>query len=311
MKVARLKYFMVTAEELSFSKAARRLGIGQPSLSRAIKELEREVGAQLFTRNTNRVTLTDIGELILPKVDEALLLIEETFRDIQEFAVGKDGRLNIGYLPILLNAFLSDALETFRQTTPGIAVYPAEMSPTQQKAALRAGELDICFTKLFTSEEMDPDFDYFELFGVDVCAVVSSKDALARYDELEISAFKDRRLVGYSLTEFPECDVEFRKVFKDNAMRHDPLVRANSIQNALTAIDAGRSFALMPFVKGESICNGLKVIRLNPSVSSMCFYGVVLRDEKRKSVLSFLQECRRIGRMNVESGVDRDAATIR
>ena len=89
------------------------------------------------------------------------MLIEETFRDIQEFDPQK--RTAKHWLPpILLNAFLSEALETFRRQFR-VCHCIHGMSPSQQKAALKSGDLDICFTKLFKNGETDPDFDYFEL----------------------------------------------------------------------------------------------------------------------------------------------------
>lgn len=77
MDLKKLKYFLVVAEELSFSKAARRLGIGQPALSRAVKELENLIGAPLFLREVHPIQLTPAAEALLPSVDEALMVLDE------------------------------------------------------------------------------------------------------------------------------------------------------------------------------------------------------------------------------------------
>ena len=74
-------------------------------------------------------------------------------------------------------------------------------------------------------------------------------------------------------------------------MRYNPLVRANSIQNALTAIDAEKSFALTPSMKHEVICDALKVININPTVAKMTFTASSSA-MKTARALSFLQECR-------------------
>ena len=297
MKVARLKYFMVTAEELSFSKAARKLGIGQPSLSRAIKELEREVGADLFTRTTNRVTLTEVGELILPKVDEALLLIEETFQDIREFALGRNERLEIGYLSNVLNPFVGEGLEAFRQASPNIALYPHEMTHPEQFSALRAGQIDVGLVGLFSPEELQAEFDLFDLFKIPLSLVVSRDDPLSTREQVRLEDVEDRPLISYSRKVFPSCEAIFERIHRNHGMPYKPFILATSNQSALAAVTAHHAYTLISKVDDSLDSERVAFVPFEESVMDVSYCGMVRRDECRKSVLAFLQECRRVVKM--------------
>ena len=95
MDIKKLNYFLVVAEELSFSKAARKLGIGQPALSRAIKDLEKAVGSELFLREVNPIQLTPAAEALLPKVDEALMVLDEGFEAVRQIEAAGETALDV------------------------------------------------------------------------------------------------------------------------------------------------------------------------------------------------------------------------
>src|SRR5690625_3332629 len=97
MELRHIRYFIVLANELNFSRAAEKLHISQPPLSRQIRELEENIGAQLFYRTRRRVQLTDAGKVFLKKAYQILDQIEQARISTQLSSIGKEGELRIGF----------------------------------------------------------------------------------------------------------------------------------------------------------------------------------------------------------------------
>src|ERR671917_1833357 len=106
MNFQRLRYFVVVAEELNFSRAAERLRMAQPPLSYQIKRLEEELGAQLFHRTKRSVRLTEAGRLLLAEARGLLVHAEQTASVVHRVGQGEVGRLTVGFVPSAANRVL-------------------------------------------------------------------------------------------------------------------------------------------------------------------------------------------------------------
>ncbi|MBE7158954.1 MAG: LysR family transcriptional regulator, partial [Rhodospirillales bacterium] len=131
------------AEALSFHGAARRLHVTQPSLGRQVRDLEKEIGAQLFERNRRHVMLTDAGRVFLPKARELLAGAEAAAHMAREAQKGLRGSLHIGNIGILSAAFLPDSLAEFRKHYPQVEIEVRELLLEEQVAALRDGTIQV------------------------------------------------------------------------------------------------------------------------------------------------------------------------
>ena len=98
MDLRHLRYFQAVAEELSFSRAAQRLNIAQPALSRAVQELEEELGVRLIDRNRRTIRLTPAGEVLLRETGLIFENLDDTLRKVRRTASGEDGELRLGYI---------------------------------------------------------------------------------------------------------------------------------------------------------------------------------------------------------------------
>jgi DNA-binding transcriptional LysR family regulator len=114
MELRHLKYFKAVAEALNFTKAATRLHLAQPALSRQIADLEYELGVDLLKRTLRRVLLTAEGNLFLEEAQEILARAEQAVKRVRAHARRKLGELNIGYLPPLDLRILPRALAEFQ-----------------------------------------------------------------------------------------------------------------------------------------------------------------------------------------------------
>jgi DNA-binding transcriptional LysR family regulator len=111
-----LRYFQAVAEELSFSKAARRLHVAQPALSRTVKELEERLGVELLSRTRRSVALTPAGAVLLHETGLLLQRLDEAVRRVRRTAAGEEGELRLGYIGPPTQTFLGRIVKEFRRS---------------------------------------------------------------------------------------------------------------------------------------------------------------------------------------------------
>src|ERR1700739_1253 len=128
MELRHLRYFVVVGETLSFNKAAAKLRIAQPALSRQVQDLEDEIGVDLFKRSPRGVTLTAEGKLFLEEVRDLLKRADESVNKERALARGEYGELHVGYSPSPTIELLAPALAAFQKAVPGVKVLLHDMS---------------------------------------------------------------------------------------------------------------------------------------------------------------------------------------
>jgi DNA-binding transcriptional LysR family regulator len=145
MDLRRLRYFVVAAEELNFSRAAERLHIAQPPLSAQIKQLENELGVLLFDRRGRGVRLTDAGRVLLEEARRIFIQLEQTARIVERVGSGKVGRLSLGFVPSATNEVLPPVLYEFQRRFPDVELYLHEMMPDQVVQRLHGRQIEVGF----------------------------------------------------------------------------------------------------------------------------------------------------------------------
>jgi len=148
MELRHLRYFVAVAEELNFTRAAEKLRLAQPSLTRQIHNLEDELGVRLLDRSRNQVSLTEEGRSFLVDARRLVVLSLESVKSVQRFSRGESEQLNIGYLFKFNFDLLPVTLAAFYQTRPDTSVNLFDMSPAEQLRALEARKIDLGFVGL-------------------------------------------------------------------------------------------------------------------------------------------------------------------
>src|SRR5215471_11684507 len=143
MELRHLRYFIAIAEELSLRRAAHRLHVSQPALSRQISDLEDELGVELFTRNSRGVELTEAGRVFLIGGRRVLAAAKQAAEQAQEAAKGERGRLVIGSLGAAIISFLSGVLSRFREQHPLVDVTVLQMNNREQVDAVLNGSITL------------------------------------------------------------------------------------------------------------------------------------------------------------------------
>ena len=147
MELRHLRYFQAVAEELHVGRAAQRLHMAQPPLSRQIHALEAELGLTLFERTRRGVTLTPAGAAYAERVKDVFAAVDRAAAAARRAAVGELGRIAIGYVSSLAYVGLSELLRAFRDAWPHVEVIVREGPPQEQLDALTEGRLDVGFVR--------------------------------------------------------------------------------------------------------------------------------------------------------------------
>src|SRR5246127_2035493 len=148
MELRHIRYFLAVAEEQHFTRAAAKVGIGQPPLSQQIKDLEGEVGAALFHRVAHGAELTEAGKAFLAGVKEMPLIAERATMAARRAARGETGSLRVGFTSsATFDVAVSSAIRTFRRAYPQIYLTLEEANTTRLITGLREGTLDAVFLR--------------------------------------------------------------------------------------------------------------------------------------------------------------------
>jgi len=148
MEFRHLRYFVAVAEELSFTKAARKLRLAQPSLTRQVQNLEDEIGVRLLERAKNRVVLTEEGRRFLFDSKKLLAMCAESVIAVQRMNLGESSQLNIGYMANIHYGNLPATFGAFRKLYPRVGLNLFDMTSAKQFEALEGRKIDLGFVGL-------------------------------------------------------------------------------------------------------------------------------------------------------------------
>lgn len=146
MNLQQIEYVMAVAEERSFSKAAKKLFITQPSLSQVIAKLETQLGTQIFDRSTNPLQITQAGSIFIKYAKQIIKTDEQLRYEISELSELKKGVMNIGTNPFRASCLLAPGMTEFSRKYKGIKINLFEESPANLEKMLINGNIDLAVT---------------------------------------------------------------------------------------------------------------------------------------------------------------------
>lgn len=247
MDFHQLEYVMVIAEERSFSKAAKKLYIAQPSLSQYIMRLEEQLGIKLFDRTTNPLSLTFAGEKYLETARNILNLKEQLGREIGDIADSKKGRLTMGIPNSIERYILPLVLPEFYMRFPGIEIVIEEHAAMKLEELLVTGKVDIAILHL---PIQDKRIAYEPLSDEKVFLVTPPGEQtkaiieLEKQQRIDFSYLENEKFIllkpGYRMR-FVADEIFKRAQFKPNI-----LLEIRNIDTAYSLADAGVGFTFIP-----------------------------------------------------------------
>ena len=172
MELRHFRYFLAVAEELHFRRAAERLFISQPGLSRQVRQLEEQLGYPLFERNNRRVRLTPAGAYLKTELADLLRRLDGALHHARAVHEGREGRLNFGYVGSAMQNIIPELLVRFRKDYPGVIYGLEALGNQEQIDRLLGRELDIGFVR---TEQLPRELESRPLF-VDTFSLVLPVD---------------------------------------------------------------------------------------------------------------------------------------
>jgi len=189
MDFRQFRYFVSTAEELHYARAAERLGVSQPALSQQIKALEKQLGVQLFARTNRRIELTEAGAAFLQEARATLKMAERSVRIAQDTARGEAGTIDIGYVgSVMYEMRFPRLLKAYCQQHPQVRLTLHEQAILPQIDALLKRQLDIAIVREPLPQKMPEGLEFFTLSSQRLVAVLPVAHALAKAPSIALSA---------------------------------------------------------------------------------------------------------------------------
>jgi DNA-binding transcriptional LysR family regulator len=242
MELRHLKYFLKLAEELSFVRAAEKLFISQPPLSRQIKELETELGATLFERNNKRVILTDAGKYYQKKIQELVQNLELINATTKKISENQSGEFRIAYVSSTFSGDISKLIQFLSAQYPYVNFRLYEVPTVKQIAALEEGKIDFGIIRApLHSPKIDSKLWFKDSFSL---VFNRNKYAIASEDELEI--VKEATFVFFNKKYAPYFYDALLQICAQYGFNPKVVHESNNISSIIQLVKNGLGISIVP-----------------------------------------------------------------
>ncbi|ROT44850.1 LysR family transcriptional regulator [Pusillimonas sp. NJUB218] len=243
MEMRQIRYFQCVAQELSFTKASQRLHIAQPPLSRQIRQLEEELGVQLFERLGRSIRLTDAGKFFFDKTMQLSARLDGVVVATRRIAESGKKWFGIGFVPSIMYGFGPTLFRKMRASGVQAEIGLSEMTTVEQLKALRAGQIDIGFGRIALDA---PDIDGLTLLQEPLVLAVPAQHALAGRRDASLDDIADLSYVLYPAKPRPSYADHVIGLFEQRDHRVSVAFEANEMQTAIGLVAAGLGVTLVP-----------------------------------------------------------------
>jgi DNA-binding transcriptional LysR family regulator len=285
MELRHLRYFIAVAEEENVSRAALRLHVSQPALSRQIRDLEGEIGVELLERTARSVRLTEAGKFFLSEARAVVLRSGEAVNKTRAIAVGCQGQIHVGYAPSLTVEILPRALRIFQKEYPKVRVMLHDLA--EMLDGIRAGKLNVALM-------VKPDrasargLKVAELARYPMQVAVAPKHPLAKSRFLTLAEVARQPLIGYSRQDYPEYHERLAALFSKVKARPRVEEEHDGVNGLIAGVEAGQGVALVPSCLACMAGPRLKLIPLKPEAPAIAVAAVWKQEALTPLVEKFL-----------------------
>lgn len=305
-ELRRLRYFLAVAEERNFTRAAERLHIAQPALSRQVRELERELGVELLVRTTHKVEPTEAGRMLLERGPALLASADSLWRGVREFADGRIGSVNLGYGMSAGYDTAPQLLLAMSEEFPGIEVSARVIGYADIMQGVASGNLDVGLVRCASVADAVADGLSLSLVRQERQGLILSRQhPLARKNEdaIAVADLDGVRLLLHSRRHNPGHYDTIMGIAAAAGVRPDVQVPDPDADGAYTAVASGSSVTVVGESGRIGLPTGLVWLPLEPE--AVVDVHLVTRAQNRsKAVERFLQ----VGvQTSLELGWVRDA----
>lgn len=254
-----LECFLAVAEELSFTRAAERLHLAQPPLSRHIRNLEEKLGVMLFERTNRTVRLTAPGTAFRSEAREILLQVRRAGEAARRAGDGETGRLDVGFVSAVLSPELVEVFSAFRELYPDIQLNLHDRLPSAQMEALVNGELEIGFIGILP-EKVPEEMQCTSWMNERLRAFLPPRHRLAGKSGIRIRELQDEPFVMISSEAAPAYTAHLRALCLEEGFRPRIVQEARRAQAVAAMTVAGSGVAILPESLHRITGNGVPLV---------------------------------------------------
>lgn len=243
LDLKRLRYFLAVANESSFTRAAEKLNMAQPPLSRRIHELEEELGTNLFQRDVRPLALTSAGKLFYEQSIQIVQKLDQLSVTMRHHLGMERQRFAIGLVPSGFHERLPDVLRKFRLLTPDVELSLLEMTSLEQVEALKNGRIDAGLGRIRVD---DPGIDRVILRDEVMLVALPPGQALVGHGPVELADLTSMPLIVYPAALKPSYADHILSLFRDAGVELPQIIEVRELQTALVLVAAGMGACIIP-----------------------------------------------------------------
>lgn len=286
-----LRAFETVAEELHFGRAARRLYVSQPSLSRAVRELERVLGVELFARTSREVRLTPAGVVLKEELPRLFAEYERVLRQAQRVGHGEAGELRVAFLASATNVLLPAVVRTFRSAFPGVALTLEETLDEAALAGVVARRFDVALVR---TKRHQPELAFEPLVRDRLCVVVAPDHRLARRRRLRYEDLREEGFVLWPRSDAPESFDDVVEGCRRAGFSPTVVQEANGAYTILALVAAGIGISLL--ASSYAALRGDDVVFVPLAGGQSILYAAWRTDDASSARENFVAVARRVAR---------------
>lgn len=264
MELRHLRYFIAVAETENVTRAASALRVSQPSLSRQIRDLEDELGVELFERGPRTLVLTETGRAFLDEARAVMRRLDRAVEVVRESAEGGCGEIHVGYAPSLAVDLLPKLLRRFEAERPKVRVRLHDLSSAEMLGGLREQRLHVALL-VRSQSDLGGDLGFVELESQPVCVAMHLGHPLAAERRVGFRDLAGEALVGFSAEDYPEYRGWVEGLFASGGAAPRFSEEHDGISSLIAAIEAGRGVAMVSLRMVAFAGGRLKVVPIHPA----------------------------------------------
>jgi DNA-binding transcriptional LysR family regulator len=290
MELRHLRYFVIVAEEQNVTRAAQRLHVSQPALSRQVRDLEEELHVALFRRTARSVALTEAGKIFLIESRAVLLRVDKAVETVRTVAHHDRGQLRIGYAPSLTAQVLPRALRLFDAAGPGVRVALHDLTSEECVQRLADGKLDLALTVPRTGLAAR-DLRFEKLTRYPVVLAVGEGHRLMNKRSVTLAEIRQERFILFSRDDYPEYFAWLSGLFHGRPFNPCQSEEYDGSTGLIAAVEAGRGVAIVSSSIACMAGPNLRLIPLRPPLEPVVM-GALTRRQRLPLVETFLTALR-------------------
>jgi LysR family transcriptional regulator, benzoate and cis,cis-muconate-responsive activator of ben and cat genes len=264
VELRHLRYFVAVAEMENVSRAALKLHVSQPALSRQIRDLEDEIGFSLLERTAKSVRLTEAGRAFLDNARALLQNADEAVTKARAVASAEPTELHVGYSPTAVAEILPKALRAFQRAMPNVHVRSHDSSNKDILDGIRNGRLQLGLIIPPPRASALHDVRYEQLFQERVGVAVAPQHPFARRRVIPITEVAGEPLIGLTREDYPEYYDFLSIIFSKVKQKPRVVEEHDSFSGIISAVEAGSGITISIDVVGYSFGNRVKLLHITP-----------------------------------------------